>query len=184
MSRTRPGRAALAAVLAAVALCYAAAPATAEAVTVKDPADATGSLTDIRAVRVAHGPQRLLVRVFFTDLQRDSDGGPSGLSVFLDTDPARKGPEFRLSTGLQEGTDYALVRMSGWKVTGQRLTCAHSVRLDFAAHRVTARVARTCLGRPATVRVGVRMRDDYDASHPMTDWLGSARSFTRAVSAG
>jgi hypothetical protein len=27
----------------------------------------------------------------------------------------------------------------------------------------------------------VKMTDQYDASHPVTDWLGEPRSYTRAV---
>ena len=40
------------------------------------------------------------------------------------------------------------------------------------------------LGNPAKVRVGVKMVDLYDGSHPVTDWLGNPRSFTEWVTKG
>jgi hypothetical protein len=143
-----------------------------------DPADATASLTDIRAVAVNHGPNRLIVSVRFTDLQRRSTGGGSGLTVGIDTRGDRAGPEFRLTTGLQEGTDYQLMRVRNGRAFGEALTCPHRLQLDFAAERLTFVAARTCLGTPARIRVAVLMRDQWDASHPVTDWLGAPRSYT------
>ena len=43
------------------------------------------------------------------------------------------------------------------------------------------RAGRPCLGAPARVRVGVRMREDVDASHAVVDWLDGRRSFTSWV---
>lgn len=116
--------------------------------------------------------------VTFTDLRPTSEAGPASIGIFIDTDPTRVGPEYRLGSGLQRGTDYQLVRMRDHQPVGEPLTCAHTVKLDFEANVLKFRTARTCLRSPEEVRVGVKMTDLYDASHPVHDWLGKAKSFT------
>jgi len=156
-----------------------AAPAAAERGSYTDPADATASLNDLRRVTVAHNDAALRLRVRVTDLRAASDGGPAGLSVWVDTERASAGPDLRLGTGLQSGTDYQLVRTTGWRPTGEVLTCPYSVRLRPARDVVDLRISRRCLGGDVEeVRVAVRMDDHYDASHPVRDWLGARRSFT------
>ncbi|KQW53235.1 hypothetical protein ASC77_02775 [Nocardioides sp. Root1257] len=172
------GTPALALLTAALGATLVAGPVYADQARYPDPADATASLTDIRAVAVQHGPKRLTVKVRFTDLRARSTGGPSGLSIGIDTDATLRGPEFRLTTGLQSGTDYQLVAVEGGDVIGDPLTCAHKVRLDFAGDRLAFAATRACLGHPDSVRVAVLMRDEFDSSHPVTDWLGAPRSYT------
>lgn len=179
----RPLAAAAAAALT-VGLAGVAAPASAESTSATDPADATASLTDVRRVTVNHGPEQVIVKVRFTDLVKTSDGGPSGMTVFFDSRPGRKGPELRFDTGLQEGTDYQVTKTSGWAQSGDRLTCPASLRLKWAEDVAVVRVSRECLGEPDKVRVAVKMVDLYDGSHPVTDWLGNPRSFTSYVAAG
>jgi hypothetical protein len=157
-------------------------PAAAQRTAFPDPADMGGaSLNDIRRVTVNHGSDRLLVTIGFVDLRHDSEEGPASLTMLLDTRPAQAGPEFRLTTGLYDGTDYQLRRVTDGR-PGEPLTCAHHVRLDSAADTLRFRAARSCLDLPARVRIGVKMTDLYDGSHPVTDWLGQPRSFTRWVS--
>ena len=157
------------------------APASAQRSAFPDPADMGGaSLNDIRRVTVDHGPDRLVVTIGFVDLRHDSEEGPASLTMLLDTRPGHAGPEFRLTTGLYDGTDYQLRPVVDGR-PGEPLTCAHHVRLDPAADTLTFRAARSCLGMPARVRIGVKMTDEYDGSHPVTDWLGEPRSFTRWV---
>lgn len=164
---------------AALVAGLAAAPAAAERVSYADPADTSGaSLNDIRRVTVDHGAQRAVVRVKVEDLRRRSEAGSAGLTVRIDTRSDRRGPEFRLSTGMYDGTDYQLQRMRRGKVVGDPLTCAHRVRLDFARDRVVVRAGAACLGSPDQIRVGVKMTDLYDGSHPITDWLGEPGSWT------
>ncbi len=143
-----------------------------------DPADSTASLHDLRRVVVNHGAERLRVKVWVTDLRRHSQAGPAGLSIFLDTNASRRGPELRLGTGLQDGTDYQLVRMRGWRTVGDPLTCRHHLTLDPAEDMVRFSAHRRCLGSPDAVRVAVRMRDDFDDSHPVVDWMTGRRAFT------
>lgn len=177
---TRATRPAVVAALTVTALAIAA-PALAEKIDVADPADTSASLNDIRRVIVGHGPRQVFVKVKFTDLRPNSDAGPASIGIFIDTDPALAGPEYRLGSGLQRGTDYQLMRIRDHKPVGQPLTCAHTVKLDYAADVLKFRAARTCLKTPDEVRVGVKMTDLYDGSHPVHDWLGEPKSFTSWV---
>jgi hypothetical protein len=166
-------------------LATTAGPASAERLGLDDPADVGGaSLSDILAVTAVHAREKVVVRVDFAELEPTSDGGPSSLSVFVDTDPSAKGPEFQVGAGLQEGTDYQLVRMVGWKPVGEPLTCSHAVRISFDANRARTRISRECLGDPAKVRVGVKMTDLYDGSHPVVDWLGKRRYLSIPIASG
>ena len=185
MKWARGARRTLAAhVLAALSLTVAGG-ASAESVGVPDPEDVGGaSLSDIRKVKVNHGETQLFVKVRFTELEPESEAGGSSLSLFVDTDPAHRGPEFRLASGLQWGSDYQLVRMADWRPVGEALSCRHSLTLDFEANVLKAHMGRACLGSPDEVRVGAKMVDMYDASHPVTDWLKKPRGFTRWLSAG
>lgn len=179
-NRTRTIRLAAVTTLA-TAVVGLAAPAMAEQVTQSDPADAQASLTDIRAVSVDHGTDQVVTRVRFTDLRATSEEGPASIAIFLDTDSSKRGPEYALGSGLQSGTDYQLLKVRKWRSVGSPLTCEHNVKLRFAADVLRFKAARSCLGNPASVRVGVKMTDLYDGSHPITDWLGARRSFTTWV---
>ncbi|MFC4784723.1 hypothetical protein ACT8ZV_09625 [Nocardioides sp. MAHUQ-72] len=177
---TRAARAVATVLLGATTLGVAA-PAMAEKVSVEDPADATASLNDVRGATLDHRDVRVRGTITVTDLRAKSDGGPASIQVFLDTDRTRKGPEYRIASGLQEGTDYQLSRIRHWEAVGGPLSCAHHLALDYADDVVRYRVKRTCLGTPESVRVAVKMYDAYDASHPVVDWLGGRRDFTSWV---
>jgi hypothetical protein len=174
---SRTTRLLAAAALAALTVGVAA-PAHAEATTVKDGADTTASLQDIRKVRVVHGADRLKVRMGFTDLRKKSDAGGSSIAIFIDTRKARTGPEFRLGSGLQNGTDYQLMRVKDWKAVGEPLSCDHHLELDFGEDRLVFTASRPCLESPAKLRIGAKMTDMYDASHPVVDWLEGPRHWT------
>ena len=185
MTIGRPVRRALAAVIFVAASTSLTGVASAESVTVPDPADvSSASLSDIREVKARHGERRVFVRVSFTELEPESEAGGSSLSLFVDTDPDRRGPEFRLASGLQWGTDYQLVRMRDWRPVGEPLSCRHSLTLGFKANVLKARMGRACLDGPVAVRVGAKMVDMYDASHPVVDWLKKPRGFTRWLAVG
>jgi hypothetical protein len=174
--RARIRRTVLGVTVAAALVATATPQASAERLGLDDPADVGGaSLSDILAVSAIHGPKRVITKVDFAELEPDSDGGPSSVAIFIDTDRSKKGPEFRIATGLQEGTDYQLVRMVKWKAVDEPLSCRHAVDVDFDANQVRARVNRSCLGNPAKVRIGVKMTDLFDGSHPIVDWLGKRR---------
>jgi hypothetical protein len=175
----------IAAPLAAAALVLGTAgTAAAQSRTVSDPADTSGSLGDISLVTVKHTSKQVRTTVLVDDLRPTSKGGPSSLSVFIDTDRDAKGPEFRLATGMQEGTDFQLVAVKDWKPVGEPLGCAHSVDLDFGEDTARLSVARACVGSPEDVRVGVKMTDAFDPSHVLVDWLKKPRGFTTWLAAG
>jgi hypothetical protein len=170
---------------AATVVGLVAAPAAAERASYRDPADTGGaSLNDVRRVTLVHGAERVGVRVAVTDLRRRSAAGPAGLTVRIDTRPDRNGAEFRFTTGMYGGTDYQLMRIRNGRPVGEPLTCPQSVHLDFAEDLVVLRAGDGCLGNPDRVRIGVKVTDLYDGSHPVVDWLGAPRSWTRWVSAG
>jgi hypothetical protein len=179
-----PHRRLLAGTIAALGLALLPAPAHAERVGLDDPADAQASLNDIYAVDASYGGKRAKVDVVVDDLQPTSEAGPAGLEIFIDTRPKRTGPEFRLSTGLQEGSDYQLVRMRDWKPIGEPSSCSHRVELDFDADVVRTRFGKDCIRYPKKIRIGVKMTDLYDGSHPVVDWLGKPRYFTVFLASG
>ena len=115
----------------------------------------------------------------FTDLPAESTGGPSSLALYVDTDPGAKGPEFRLATGLEDGSDFQLVRYEDWAPVGAPLTCKHSLVLDHDQAKVYASIARKCLGKPAQVRIGAKMTSNWNPEHPTTDWMKKPRGFTQ-----
>lgn len=163
----------------------AAAPAAADRASYRDPADMGGaSLNDVRRVTLTHGQDNITVRVTVTDLRRRSDAGPAGLTLRIDTRTDRRGPEYRLTTGMYAGTDFQLTRMRNGRAVGEPLSCPHDVDLDFAGDQVVFRAMDSCLGSPEALRIGVKMTDLYDGSHPVTDWLGERASWTDWVSAG
>lgn len=178
MNRRYAVRAATVAAITGLVLGPAAA-ALAETVSVTDPADTSGSLNDIRQVTAGHLSHRVVVRVGVTDLRKHSEFGPASMALFIDTDRTQRGPEFRLATGLYEGSDYQLVRMEGWKPASEPLTCRHRVDLEPGKDLVRFQTGRGCVGSPDEVRIGVKMVDEYDASHPLTDWLKGPRKYTR-----
>ena len=172
------------AVAAAVALTttLVAAPANAQVTRVDDGADATASLTDIRVVRVQHGEELVTVRVSFPDLRKKSS---ASLFIYLDRNKKRTGPEYALATPLFSGGDYALRRMRHWKFVGaEPVMCDYDMTFKWRRDFVVLEAERGCFGNPPQVRVGLKMRDTADASHPVTDWLKGRRKFTRWLAAG
>ncbi len=149
--------------------------ASAATAVVKDGADATASLTDVLRMKVRHGQHRVVVRTKHTNLKRRN---AAGASIYLDTEPERSGPEFVVDLGLGRGTDYQLTKVRAWKRVGDPRVCAFTVELDPAADTVKVKLPRTCLRTPEEVRVSLKMRDEADGSHPVTDWVPGRRAWT------
>ena len=166
----------------ALALLGLAAPANAERYSVDDPPDASASLNDIFGLTVSHGEQRVRFSIRLDDLRRVSS---AGATLFLDTVPADKGPEYALGVGLADGTDYALSKVEGWRgVSSGPLHCKYTLRLRYKADVVSGWISRGCLGKPATVRAAVKMVDSFDASHVITDWAPAKKKFGLAIAPG
>ena len=68
--------------------------------------------------------------------------------------------------------------MRNWKPVGDPKSCEHDVDLQFAKDRLVFTVARSCIGTPDTLRVGAKMTDQFDASHPVHDWMKGPRRWT------
>ncbi len=175
-------RTALTACSAVVLASLVAAPAHAEFYSTSDPADASGSLTDVRAVRAKHGAANVVVKVRFQDLTRSS---AAGLSVFIDTDRGEKGAEYVLSSGLNDGTDYVLTTAKGWRGTDERVECDYDAKYSWGIkNSVRVRIDRACLETPATVRVSVKMADPTDGSTRVVDWSPERRRWSLPIESG
>jgi len=158
------------------------APAHAEYYSTSDPADARTSLTDIREVRAKRGEANLVVRVRFQELMRSSR---AAVSVFIDTDRTRTGPEYVLTSGLGDGTDYVLTEAEGWRGTDRRVDCDYEARLWWGVKDAfRARISRACLDQPSTVRISVKMGDQADGSHPVVDWSPERRRWSLPIDSG
>ena len=172
---------ALALTLGALTAALLAAPAHAEFYSIDDPADAKGSLTDIHALEVNHGNDNVLVKVRFNELMRTS---AAGVSVILDTDRDVKGPEYVLSSGLGDGTDYVLTEADGWRGSDDRVSCDYSARPKWGQEVFRAVLSRECFDRVPSVRVSVKMVDQADGSHPVRDWAPKRHRWSLPVATG
>jgi hypothetical protein len=157
-------------------------------------ADARGDMNhgaDIHRVRVVNEDQ-VRIKVVHRDLVRSYESG-SSISVFIDTDRTRKGPEFVFLGGTFEGADYALLKADGWKRASDRQVPlrggTYSMKLDYAKDTALIRIDRVVLRDPGAVRVEVKTGGELvpDGDEPATtevDWLGERRDFTPWVKRG
>lgn len=150
-------------------------PAQAEYYSVGDPDDASASMTDIYSLNARHGNAVVAATVSFADLRRDS---AAGLSVYVDTDRTRRGPEYVLNSGLGDGTDYVLTRARRWKGVGEPVECDYEARVKWGKERFRAVLSRECLGDPARVRVSTRMLDNPTGDRPVVDWAPARRRWS------
>ncbi len=156
------------------------APAMAQTRIVTD-ADDIAHGVDVLRLRVTH-EKRVSVHLKHANLRRTFKQ-TGGISIFLDTDRATKGPEFVLGTGLF-ATDYQLSHAEGWKAVGEPLTCPHRLRFDFAEDRTHVWFNRKCLGSPADVRVAVKAAGQTKDGAILVDWVTKRRAFTDWVAQG
>jgi hypothetical protein len=156
-------------------------PAHAEYYDVDDPADASGSLTDITGLYARHGGDNVLVKVRFNELMRSS---AAGVSVFFDTDRDARGPEYVLSSGLGDGTDYVLTEAEGWRGSEDRVACDYAARPKWGREVFRAVISRSCFDRVPSVRVSVKMVDQADGSHQVRDWVPRRKRWTLPIASG
>ncbi len=157
--------------------------------------DARGDMSqgaDIRKVRVVNGEDTLKIAVVHRDLVRSFRSG-SSLSVFLDTDRSRKGPEYVFTGGTFEGSDYALLEADGFQVKNNRQVPLHGgsylMRVDYVKDVARISIDQVVLGSPAAVRVEVKTGAELLPEGSTTgtneiDWLGTPKSFTPWVARG
>ena len=182
MSKTFIGTA-VAAAAAALALGFAA-PAAASSIGVTDPADVDHGV-DLRAVRVANGDENLRIVLNHTDLRRSPRSGAGG-AVYIDTDPADRGPELVFVGGYFAGTDYQLLHTEGFGVKkwGDVVDGFHQLTLDYDKDKTRMVISRAALGNVGDVRVAVRVAGERPDGTHVVDWLKEPRSFTPWVSRG
>ncbi|KRF34345.1 hypothetical protein [Nocardioides sp. Soil805] len=160
--------------LAAVGVVLLPTAASATTQTLPDAAETPESRTDIVSTTVRHSGAEVVLRVHFDDLRRRNE---AGLATYVDVDRARRGPEYVVNTGLNDGTDYQLAHVRRWQAVGAPLQCAHSVRLRWAKDVAVVRISRGCLEDPSAVRASVLMTDLYDGVHAVVDWAPATRRF-------
>ena len=158
-----------------------AAPAHAEFYSIDDPADAKASLTDIYGIEANHGSDNVLVKVRFNELMRSS---AAGVSVFFDTDRDARGPEYVLSSGLGDGTDYVLTEADGWRGSDERVSCDYVARPKWGQEVFRAVLSRACFDRVPSLRISVKMVDQADGSHPVRDWAPKRKRWTLPIATG
>ena len=169
---------------AALAATMIAPPAHAEYYSVVDPPDATASLTDVLNVRVRHGADEVNVVVSFADLRRSS---AAAASVFFDTVKSRRGPEYVLTSGLGDGTDYVLREAVRWRGRGEPVDCDYRARPKWARDTFRTVLSRACFGDPEEIeeiRASVKMGDLTDGSHPVIDWAPGRRQWSSWLGRG
>ncbi len=188
---TTAGRLAIGAALSALGVTAFAGPATAATTVFRDAHGDIAHGADIQRVRVVNDEQ-VRVKVVHRDLRRSYKSG-SSITLFLDTDRTRKGPEFLFVGGTFEGSDYTLLRAKGWKRASDRPAPLHGgsyiMKLDYDKDTAVIRFDREVLGDPGAVRVEVKTGGEHAAKdgEPATtevDWLGKAREFTGWVKRG
>lgn len=160
-----------------------------------DFADARGDMSqgaDIRKVRVVNGEETLRINVRHRDLVRSYKSG-SSVSVFIDTDRARTGPEYVFQAGTFEGADYALLKADGFKAANNRQVPlrggTYIMRLDYADDVARIAIDQVVLENPGKVRVEVKTGAEMvpagtDTPSTEVDWLGTPRRFTPWVAQG
>jgi hypothetical protein len=172
----RPSRPAvlcmIGALLAAVIPAVVAQPAYAASDSLRDPAGDLASGADIRSVRI-YNERPIVVKVFHRDLRRSAS--PS-VSVYIDTNVSRSGPEYVLNVSVWE---WYMWRTRGWRaVGGYPLASTYFGRFDYSTEVTTVRIPRRSLGYPGHIRVSVVARDGRGAPdhapryHAFSPWLG------------
>lgn len=183
MRKNLIGAAVAAASATALALSLGA-PASAAGIGVTDPDDVNHGV-DLRAVNVVHNDKSLKIVLNHTNLRPSPKSGAGG-AVYLDTDPADKGPELVFVGGYFEGTDYQLLHTEGFGVKNWKgvVDGFHILRLDYDKEQTRMRISRAALGAVDSVRVAVRVSGERRDGTQVVDWLGDPRSYTPWVSRG
>lgn len=159
-------------------------PAFAETVLVRDGDDST-MLADIHRVRVTHTEKRVKVRVRFDDLAGRAERASQSMSIFLDTDSSKGGPEYRFNTGLNRGTDYRLQKVKSWTDEGSHVgNCNYRLKIDWSKDFARFSVPRACLKNPHRVAAAVKSYEDNSDGTGQLDWMTARREFSPAVRAG
>lgn len=77
------------------------------------PGDVGRAKLDIRRVSIHNGPDGLAVRIHFPGVARTYDFPTGAISVLIDSDPTRKGPEY--GHFMDFWSDYRFAPTAGWR---------------------------------------------------------------------
>lgn len=163
---------------ALASLVLGSAPAQAASAVTQDAVEGTQK-ADLLAVKTTNG-SAVRVRMTFDDLRKSGLTYSQGVTVFVDTDADRRGPEYLLTGGLNTGTDYQLLRVRRWQTVGEPMRCSHRLRINWRDDVATVRIGDACFRDHTEVRIGVRVNETH-AGTTTTDWLTGRRAFTDPV---
>lgn len=158
-------------------------PANAAAVTVVDGDDSVAA-ADLLRVRVTHAPRQVRVRMEHDDLLYNGIKAGQGVSVFFDTDPEDAGPEYRLTSGLNGGTDYQFEKVGRWQGQGKVVKCQYRLTISWKDDVVLFTAGRGCFAKPDSIRVAVKVGETSQEGAEYVDWMTGVRRFTPAVQVG
>jgi hypothetical protein len=144
-----------------------------------DPAGDLAGGTVLTRIRVSNG-DRLRVRLRHRDIR--SNDFDSSFTVFVDTSTAHPGPDFAITGGLSNASDWRTGRATrNWQVRGNPLgpigTCSSRLAIDWQTNIVRISLGRDCLGgHRGRVRVSVVTgdatgRDFAPAERTFFRWL-------------
>ena len=153
------------------------APAQAAVTRFEDPRGDVDHKIDVREVVVTNGQDNLRVTLHHRDLVGSWRYGESA-TLFVDLDPADRGPELVLSGGIMDGTDYLLTATEGFApdTWGKPVCGDYSMRADWAGDVTRFRISNRCLRGAEEVRVAVVAAGQVPVNGPIVrDWLGEPR---------
>ncbi|MBA2954030.1 hypothetical protein GON03_06840 [Nocardioides sp. MAH-18] len=174
-------RTSLAAVAAAALTLALAAPAHADRYGVDDPVD-TFHGSDVTALTVVNGPQNLTITTQHEGLRPVPATGSRG-TVFIDTDPSDRGPEFVLTASYTRSFRFMLRATDGFdrSTWGDAVEQGdYALHVDYDRDQVRVRISQAALGSPSSVRVavGVSGKRTDGTRTGLTDWVGKPRQFS------
>lgn len=168
-------RTAAATLAATAALVASAGSAQAELYGIDDPAETTND-SNIEALSVRNGLATVHVVVKHTDLR--ANGGVGG-TTYIDTNRQDSGPEYVLTGGYFDGTDYVLLETEGWPRKfwgGPVSTGDYSLQLNYKRDTVRLDISRKALGKPGKIRVTQHSGETINGTE-VDDWVGAFREW-------
>jgi hypothetical protein len=164
---------------ATVVLLAAGLPAQADVAGFPDARGDTSHPADIVRVRVAHGAERVEVKIFHRNLTFEPDGAPRRVRVGFDVGPRHRGPEFYVGEPYQADPVVQLRHATGWGgLSGRPVDgcVGEQITVSSARDLTTLTVPRACLGDPGRLRVNALVKSWPRQARPGDAAPGRARS--------
>ena len=150
-------------------------PAQADVRRFTDPRNDTTSSVDIWSVKVNNSSRhrnKIIVVV-----QQDSVGPGDSITIYLNTRPRDRGPEFSLSAFV--ASEYGMNRVETWSGDGRFVSdrCGYQLKINEGTDRSRAVIPRRCLGKPGEIRVAVKAERGFQVTS--RDWAKAHRNLAR-----